>query len=58
MLTVDDYGKIRIAHRDGMSIRAIARTFEHPRRKVRAILAEHTELRWDDAIQLVLDRDS
>jgi transposase len=38
MLTVDDYGKIRIAHRDGMSIRAIARTFEHSRRKVREIL--------------------
>ena len=39
MLTVDDYGKIRIAHRDGMSIREIARTFEHSRRKVREILA-------------------
>ena len=39
MLTVDDYGKIRIAHRDGMSIRAIARTFGHSRRKVREVLA-------------------
>src|ERR1700733_11616452 len=39
MLTVDDYAKIRVAHRDGMSIRAIARTFEHSRRKVREILA-------------------
>jgi transposase len=39
MLTVDDYAKIRIAHRDGMSIRAIARTFGHSRRKVREILA-------------------
>ena len=39
MLTVDDYAKIRIAHRDGMSIRAIARIFEHSRRKVREILA-------------------
>jgi transposase len=38
MLTVDDYAKIRIAHRDGMSIRAIARTFQHSRRKVREIL--------------------
>jgi transposase len=38
MLTVDDYAKIRIAHRDGMSIRAIARCFEHSRRKVREIL--------------------
>src|SRR5215831_2743289 len=39
MLTVDDYAKIRIAHRDGMSIREIARTFKHSRRKVREILA-------------------
>ncbi len=39
MLTVDDYAKIRIAHRDGMSIRAIARAFRHSRRKVREILA-------------------
>jgi transposase len=39
MLTVDDYGKIRLAHRDGMSIREIARTFAHSRRKVREILA-------------------
>ena len=36
MLTVDDYAKIRLAHRDGMSIREIARTFHHSRRKVRA----------------------
>jgi transposase len=40
MLTVDDYGKIRRAHRDGMSIREIARTFGHSRRKVREALAE------------------
>ena len=40
MLTVDDYGKIRRAHRDGMSIREIARTFHHSRRKVRRVLAE------------------
>ena len=39
MLTVDDYAKIRLAHRDGMSIRAIARTFGHSRHKVREILA-------------------
>ena len=39
MLTVDDYAKIRVAHRDGMSIRAIARTFGHSRSKVREILA-------------------
>jgi transposase len=40
MLTVDDYATIRLAHRDGMSIREIARTFEHSRRKVREILAK------------------
>lgn len=40
MLTVDDYGKIRRAHRDGMSIRAIARTFRHSRWKIRQVLAE------------------
>jgi transposase len=39
MLTVDDYGKIRRAFRDGMSIREIARTFHHSRAKVRHILA-------------------
>ena len=39
MLTVDDYGQIRRAHRDGLSIRAIARTFHHSRRKVREALA-------------------
>jgi transposase len=39
MLTVDDYAKIRVAHRDGMSIREIARRFGHSRRKVREILA-------------------
>jgi transposase len=38
MLTVDDYGRIRRAHRDGMSIRAIARTFHHSRRKIREVL--------------------
>ena len=39
MLTVDDYGAIRRARRDGMSIRRIARTFHHTRRKIRQILA-------------------
>ena len=39
MLTVDDYGQIRRAHRDGMSLRAIARTFHHSRRKIREALA-------------------
>lgn len=40
MLTVDDYGAIRRARRDGMSIRRIARTFHHTRRKIREVLAE------------------
>ncbi len=39
MLTVDDYGRIRRAHRDGMSIRAIACTLHHSRRKIREVLA-------------------
>ena len=40
MLTVDDYGAIRRARRDGMSIRQIARTFHHTRRKIRQVLAQ------------------
>ena len=38
MLTVYDYGRIRRAHRDGMSIREIARTFHHSRRKIREVV--------------------
>ena len=38
MLTVEDYGRIRRAHRDGMSIREIARKFHHSRYKVREVL--------------------
>lgn len=40
MLTVEDYARIRRASRDGMSVRAIARTFRHSRRKVREALCE------------------
>jgi transposase len=40
VLTVDDYGAIRRAHRDAMSIREIARTFHHSRSKVRQILEQ------------------
>jgi transposase len=40
VLTVDDYGAIRRARRDGMSIRQIARSFHHTRRKIRQALAE------------------
>jgi transposase len=42
MLTVDDYAKIRRAHRDGMSIRAIAQKYHHSRRKIREVL-QHAE---------------
>jgi len=40
MLTVEDYARIRRAHRDGMRIRAIARQFGHSRRKIREVLKE------------------
>jgi transposase len=40
VLTVDDYGAIRRARRDGMSIRQIARTFHHTRRKIRQVLEQ------------------
>src|SRR5689334_1256186 len=40
VLTVDDYGAIRRAHRDGMSIRRIARDLGHSRRKIRQVLSE------------------
>ena len=40
MLTVDDYGAVRRAHRDRMSIREIARTFHHSRYKIRLILEQ------------------
>ena len=38
MLTVDDYGAIRRARRDGKSIRQIAHEFEHSRRTIRHVL--------------------
>ena len=40
MLTVDDYGAIRRARRDGMNIREIARTFHHSRTKIRRVLGQ------------------
>src|SRR5712692_2850006 len=39
MVTVDQYGCIRLAHRDGLSIRELARRFHHSRYKIREILA-------------------
>jgi hypothetical protein len=44
MRAVDDYAKIRTAHRDGLTIRQIARSFHVSRRKVREALA-HPEPR-------------
>lgn len=38
MLTVDDYGAIRRAYRDGMTIKRIAREFHHSRNTIRKIL--------------------
>jgi transposase len=46
MLTVEDYGVIRRAHRDRMSIRAIARQFHHSRRKVRDALVHPEPQRY------------
>ena len=40
MLTVQNYGKIRRAEREGMSIREMARTFHHSRQKIREILQQ------------------
>jgi transposase len=40
VLTVDDYGAIRRARRDGMSIRRIAREFHHSRYKIRLVLQQ------------------
>jgi DNA invertase Pin-like site-specific DNA recombinase len=40
VLTVDDYGAIRRARRDGMSIRHIARAFHHSRYKVHRVLEQ------------------
>jgi hypothetical protein len=37
---VDDYGAIRRARHDGMTIREIARTFRHSRTKIRRVLGQ------------------
>jgi transposase len=39
MVTVDEYARIRLGHRDGLSIRQLAQRFHHSRRKIRDILA-------------------
>ncbi len=35
---LEDYGRIRRAHRDGMSLREMARRFHHSRRTIRQVL--------------------
>lgn len=40
MLTVGDYGRIRIAHRDGTSLRQIARRYGRSWRKICQVLQE------------------
>ncbi len=40
VVKVDEYGRVRRAHRDGMGINELARTFHHSKRKIRAILGE------------------
>jgi transposase len=42
MLTVEDYGAIRRAHRDGMSIKRLALKFKHSRNTIRKVL-KHPE---------------
>ena len=37
---MEDYRQIRTAHRDGVSIRQIARTYHHSKRKIRQVLKE------------------
>jgi hypothetical protein len=45
MVTVDEYARIRRAHRDGMTIRALAKQFHHSRRKIREILQTPAQAR-------------
>jgi transposase len=40
VVQVDEYGRVRRAHRDGMGLNELARTFHHSKRKIRAILSE------------------
>ena len=40
VLTVDDFGAIRRAHRDGMPIKQIAREFRHSKNTIRKILRQ------------------
>jgi transposase len=46
MLTVEDHAQIRIAARDGESIRGIAKRLHHSRRKVREAIAEPEPRRY------------
>jgi transposase len=64
MVTVDQYARIRLAHRDGMSIRELARRFHHSRSKIREILSTPEPKRYQrlklapsilDPYQLTID---
>ena len=66
MLTVEEYGRVRRAQRDGMSIRAIAGRRHHSRRKIREILTHpdwhpfelgHHIAQQGDAASPLLDHD-
>lgn len=46
MLTVEDFTNIRRAKREGMSIRAIARTFRRSRKSIRKALADPSPARY------------
>jgi hypothetical protein len=43
---VEDYTRVRLAHRDGMGLNELARTFHHSKRKIRQILAEAEPRRY------------
>src|SRR5207248_3315351 len=46
MLRVDHYAQIRRAHRDGMSIREIARRFGHSKKTIRKALTQAEPQRY------------
>jgi transposase len=46
MLTVEHYARIRRGHRDGLSIREMAKTFGHSRKKIRQVLQNSEPRRY------------
>ena len=49
MVPLDKYLRVRIAHRDGMGINQLARTFHHSKRKIRQILAQEEPTPYHNA---------